>query len=43
VTRLGADELRELAGKHSAEIRDRLGQGRRDVAAVPEDIAFLDS
>jgi glutamate 5-kinase len=43
VTSLSADELRELAGKHSAEIRDRLGQGRRDVAAVPEDIVFLDS
>lgn len=41
VCSLSADELRQLAGKHSAEIRDRLGQGRRDVVAVPEDIVFL--
>ena len=42
VTRLSADELRTLAGKHSSEIRDRLGKGRRDVVAVPEDIVFLE-
>ena len=42
LTSLSADELRELAGKHSAEIRDRLGKDRRDVVAVPEDIVFLD-
>ncbi|NLW83570.1 MAG: glutamate 5-kinase [Phycisphaerae bacterium] len=41
VVSLSADELRELAGRHSAEIRDRLGQDRRDVAALPEDIVFL--
>ena len=41
VTSLSADELRDLAGKHSTEIRDRLGPDRRDVVAVPEDIVFL--
>ena len=41
VTSLSADELRDLAGKHSTEIRDRLGPARRDVVAVPEDIVFL--
>jgi glutamate 5-kinase len=42
LTSLSADELRELAGKHSTEIRERLGQDRRDVVAIPEDIVFLD-
>ena len=42
VISLSADELRDLAGKHSAEIRGRLGKDRRDVAAVPEDIVFLE-
>jgi len=42
VTSLSADELRQLAGKHSAEIRDRLGANRRDVVAPPEDIVFLE-
>lgn len=43
VTSLSADELRELAGKHSTEIRDRLGRDRRDVVAIPEDIIFLET
>jgi len=43
VTSLSAEELRSLAGKHSTEIRDRLGQDRRDVVAVPEDIVFLEA
>lgn len=42
VTSLSADELRPLAGKHSTEIRDRLGANRRDVVAPPEDIVFLE-
>ena len=43
VTSLSADELRDLAGKHSTEIRDRLGPNRRDVVATPEDIVFLET
>ena len=43
VASLSADELRDLAGKHSAEIRDRLGKNRRDVVAIPEDIVFLEA
>lgn len=43
VASLSADELRQVAGLHSAEIRKRLGENRRDVAAVPEDIVFLDT
>jgi glutamate 5-kinase len=40
---LSSDELKMLAGKHSREIRKLLGPDRRDVAAVPEDIVFLDN
>jgi glutamate 5-kinase len=43
VMSLSSDELKVLAGKHSREIRALLGSDRRDVAAVPEDIVFLDS
>ena len=35
VTSLSSAELRELAGKHSSQIRQALGPDRRDVAAVP--------
>ncbi len=42
VTSLSSAELRELAGKHSSRIRQALGPDRRDVAAVPEDIVFLE-
>ena len=42
VTSLSSAELRELAGKHSSQIRQALGPDRRDVAAVPEDIIFLE-
>ncbi|HEV56002.1 MAG TPA: glutamate 5-kinase [Phycisphaerales bacterium] len=42
VTRLGADELRAVAGRHSREIRRILGEDRTDVVAIPEDIVFLD-
>jgi len=43
VASLSSDELKMLAGKHSREIRSLLGPDRRDVAAVPEDIVFLDN
>jgi len=42
VTNLSSTQLRNLAGKHSSEIRKRLGPKHRDVVAIPEDIVFLD-
>ncbi len=42
VTNFSSVELQDLAGKHSSEIRQRLGPKRRDVVAVPEDIVFID-
>jgi len=42
VTSLGAVELKDLAGKHSRQIRHVLGADRKDVVATPEDIVFLD-
>ena len=43
VTSLSSDELARVAGRHSTEIRELLGPNHRDVAAIPEDIVFLDS
>ena len=43
VASLNSAELREFAGKHSSQIRKALGDSRRDVAATPEDIVFLDN
>ena len=42
VASLGSTELKAVAGKHSREIKKLLGPGHRDVAAIPEDIVFLD-
>ncbi|MFA5783882.1 MAG: PUA domain-containing protein, partial [Phycisphaerae bacterium] len=42
VTSFSSDELKQIAGKHSSEIRKLLGDKRRDVAAVPEDIVIID-
>ncbi len=42
VTSLGSDELLAMAGKHSSQIRQKLGSKRKDVVATPEDIVFLD-
>lgn len=42
VTSFSSDELKQIAGKHSSEIRKLLGDKRRDVAAVPEDIVVID-
>ncbi|MBN1795436.1 MAG: glutamate 5-kinase [Sedimentisphaerales bacterium] len=41
VTNFSSNELRQLAGKHSSQIRQMLGAKRRDVVAVPEDIIIL--
>lgn len=43
VASLSSDELKQLAGMHSDKIRELLGPDRRDVAAIPEDIVFLDA
>jgi glutamate 5-kinase len=42
VTNLSSAQLRQLAGKHSTEIRKTLGPRHRDVVAIPEDIIFLE-
>jgi glutamate 5-kinase len=42
VTGFSSGELKQLAGKHSSEIRSLLGRGRRDVVAVPEDIVLIE-
>jgi len=42
VTALGSSELRMVAGKHSKEIKRKLGKNYREEIALPEDIVFLD-
>jgi glutamate 5-kinase len=42
VTNLSSAQLKQLAGKHSTEIRKALGPRHRDVVAIPEDIIFID-
>lgn len=42
VTSITSDQLNELAGKHSREIKKLLGPEHRDVVAIPEDIVFID-
>jgi glutamate 5-kinase len=42
VTNLSSAQLKQLAGKHSSEIKKLLGPKHRDVVAIPEDIVFLD-
>ncbi len=42
VTSIGSTQLKELAGKHSTEIKKLLGPGHRDVVAIPEDIVIID-
>ncbi len=36
------EELKKIAGRHSTEIKDILGSGKKDVAVTPENIVFLD-
>ncbi len=43
VSNFSSGEIRMLKGKHSSQIREILGKKRRDVAAVPEDIVFIDA
>jgi glutamate 5-kinase len=42
VTSITSSQLKELAGKHSREIKKLLGPEHRDVVAIPEDIVFID-
>jgi len=42
ITNFDSSELRRLTGRHSSEVKKILGSHRRDVAAIPEDIVFVD-
>ncbi len=42
VTNFSSSQLKELAGRHSTEIKKLLGPGHRDVIAIPEDIVIID-
>jgi glutamate 5-kinase len=42
VCEFSAEELKRIAGKHSKEIEKIIGRGRKDVAAIPENIVFLE-
>jgi len=42
VTNLSSSQLKDVAGKHSSEIRKILGPKHRDVVAIPEDIVMID-
>ena len=37
-----SEELKMLIGRHTSEIRKILGENKRDVVAIPEDIVFLE-
>ncbi len=42
VTNFSSEELRKIAGRHSSEIKNILGEDKKDVVATPENIVFLD-
>jgi glutamate 5-kinase len=42
VSNFSSEELRKIAGKHSSEIKDILGPGKKDVIAIPENIVLVD-
>lgn len=42
VSNFSSEELRKIAGKHSSEIKDILGAGKKDVVATPENIVLID-
>jgi glutamate 5-kinase len=42
VTSFNSSELESILGRHSSEIAEILGGGKRDVIARPEDMVFLD-
>ena len=43
VASISSVQLKELAGKHSREIKKLLGPDHRDVVAIPEDIVIIDT
>lgn len=42
IVNFSSEELMQVIGKHSTEIRKKLGKDRSDVIATPENIIFLD-
>jgi glutamate 5-kinase len=42
VSNFGSEELRKIAGRHSSEIKNILGPGKKDVIATPENIVLID-
>ncbi len=42
VTNFSSDELKKIAGRHSSEIKNILGEGKKDVVATPENIVLID-
>ncbi|MGB8225713.1 MAG: glutamate 5-kinase [Sedimentisphaerales bacterium] len=42
VSNFSSDELKKIAGKHSSEIKNILGTGKKDVVATPENIVLID-
>lgn len=42
ITNFSSEELKKIAGRHSSEIKNILGDGKKDVVAIPENIVFLD-
>jgi len=42
VTNFSSEELKKIAGRHSSEIKNILGAGKKDVVATPENIVLID-
>ncbi len=42
VSGLDSTDLREVAGRHSSEVSERIGSGKKEIIARPEDIVFLE-
>ncbi|MDP2932758.1 MAG: glutamate 5-kinase, partial [bacterium] len=42
VSNFSSEDLKKIAGRHSSEIKNILGDGKKDVVATPENIVFLD-
>ena len=42
VSNFSSEDLKKIAGKHSSEVKNILGEGQKDVVATPENIVFLD-
>jgi glutamate 5-kinase len=42
VTALDSADLRSVIGRHSSEVSSRIGEGKKEIIARPEDIVFLE-